>query len=190
MPLGTLALAKEAFLRSVLLRLAPARSAPAKLAPINRLRWNTARMSFAPARSTPARSRCLSWAFSSAHAAEDLVLPARKSASPSARDNVLPSTTARTAASAQPRNREFDMAFNSVSSPNMMACFHAPPKRGVCPVKQVRHEVCAMKSVSLNLEMSSYPVRLLGFAVAVASLIGAPGMLFAQGADELPVRHE
>src|SRR5258708_30134893 len=48
----------------------------------------------------------------------------------------------------------------------------------------------AMKSVSLNLEMSSYPVRLFGFVIAVASLIGAPGMLFAQGADERPARHE
>jgi hypothetical protein len=47
-----------------------------------------------------------------------------------------------------------------------------------------------MTSVSLNLEMKSCPVRLLGFAVAIASLIGAPGMLFAQGADERPVRHE
>ncbi len=47
-----------------------------------------------------------------------------------------------------------------------------------------------MKSVSLNLEMSSHPVRLFGLAVAVASLIGAPGMLFGQGADERPVRHE
>src|SRR5258707_6394659 len=94
MPLGTLALAKEAFLRSVLLRLAPARSAPAKFAPINRLRWNTARMSFAPVRSTPARSRLLSWAFSSAHAAQDLVLPARKSASLSARDAATPNASA------------------------------------------------------------------------------------------------
>ena len=47
-----------------------------------------------------------------------------------------------------------------------------------------------MKSVSLNLEMTSYPVRLFGFVVAIGSLIGAPGMLFAQGADERPVRHE
>src|SRR5258708_10333179 len=156
MPLGTLALAKEEFLRSVLLRLAPARSAPAKLAAINRLRWSTARISFAPARSTPARSRRLSWAFSSAHAAQDLVLPARKSASPSARDNVLPSTTARTAASAQPRNREFDMAFNSVSSPNMMACFHAPPKRGVCPVKQVRHDVCLAEPRNVELPGAAF----------------------------------
>jgi hypothetical protein len=78
------------------------------------------------------------------------------------------------------------MAFNSVSSPNMMACFHAPPKRGVCS-GETGH---AMKSVSLNLEMSSYPVRLFGFVVAIASLVGAPGTLFAQGADERPVRHE
>src|SRR6267143_6224298 len=47
-----------------------------------------------------------------------------------------------------------------------------------------------MKSVSLNLEMTSYPVRLFGFVVAIASLVGAPGTLFAQGADERPVRHE
>jgi hypothetical protein len=78
------------------------------------------------------------------------------------------------------------MAFNSVSSPNMMACFHAPPKRGVCP-GETGH---AMKSVSLNLEVSNHPVRLFGFVVAIASLIGTPGMLFAQGADERPVRHE
>src|SRR5260370_18241647 len=47
-----------------------------------------------------------------------------------------------------------------------------------------------MTSFLLTLEMSSYPVRLFGFVVAIASLIGAPGMLFAQGADERPVRHE
>jgi hypothetical protein len=78
------------------------------------------------------------------------------------------------------------MAFNSVSSPNMMACFHALPKRGVCS-GETGH---AMKSISLSLEVSNYLVRLFGFVVAIASLIGTPGMLFAQGADERPVRHE
>src|SRR5262245_30475978 len=48
----------------------------------------------------------------------------------------------------------------------------------------------AMKSLSLNSETSNFPVRLFGFAVAMVAVIGAPGMLFAQGADERPVRHE
>ena len=36
----------------------------------------------------------------------------------------------------------------------------------------------------------SYRKRLFGFVAAMAALIGAPGMLLAQGADERPVRHE
>jgi hypothetical protein len=48
----------------------------------------------------------------------------------------------------------------------------------------------AMKSVSLNVERSNFPARLFGFVVAVATLIIAPEMIFAQGADERPVRHE
>jgi hypothetical protein len=48
----------------------------------------------------------------------------------------------------------------------------------------------AMKSVSLSPETSRYLTRLFGFVVATASLIGATGMLFAQGADERPVRRE
>src|SRR5260370_5530037 len=132
MPLGTLALAKEEFLRSVLLRLAPARSAPAKLAPINRLRWNTARMSFAPARSTPARSRRLSWAFSSTHAAQDLVLPARKSASPSARDVETPSMSIGARARAA-QNDAADNRFWPELSPPGGACGYGPPPRATPP---------------------------------------------------------
>src|SRR5579883_3289404 len=132
MPLGALAFVNEAFLRSVLLRLTPARSAPANFAPINRLRWNTDHLRLTPERSTPARSRRLSCAFSSMHPAQDLVLPARKSASPSARDAVHQSATMKMSVSTPPETRDFDMAFNSVSSPNMMARFQAPTRRGVC----------------------------------------------------------
>src|SRR5215475_8603351 len=99
MPPETLASAKEAFLRSVLFRLAPARSAPVKLAPISRLRWNTARVRVAPEKSAPARSRRLRGAFSSTHLMQDLVLPARKSASLSARDAELPSADTKATAS-------------------------------------------------------------------------------------------
>src|SRR5215470_1946276 len=48
----------------------------------------------------------------------------------------------------------------------------------------------AMKSLSLNLEKSNFPSDLLGFLVAMTPFFGAPEMLFAQRADERPVRHE
>ena len=48
----------------------------------------------------------------------------------------------------------------------------------------------AMTSVAMNFEAMNYPMRLFGFVVAIITLFGAPGMLFAQGADERPVRRE
>lgn len=47
-----------------------------------------------------------------------------------------------------------------------------------------------MKSALQTPDASSCRVRLLGFLVAAAAFFGAPGMLFAQGADERPVRRE
>jgi hypothetical protein len=79
------------------------------------------------------------------------------------------------------------MAFNSVASPNMMARSDVPTKRGV---RLLVKQVVPMKSVSRNVERSNLPVRLFGFAVAAAITFGAPGVLFAQGANERPVRHE
>jgi hypothetical protein len=47
-----------------------------------------------------------------------------------------------------------------------------------------------MRSVLVTPQTSNCRVRFFGFIVALASLIGAPAIAFAQGAGERPVRHE
>jgi hypothetical protein len=90
------------------------------------------------------------------------------------------------------------MAFDSVALPLMIACFHASPKSGAGRTRhngetaKVNRDVNrhAITSVVPNVAASNAAEPLLGFLIAVAILIGAPGMPSAQTTGDRPVRHE
>jgi hypothetical protein len=82
------------------------------------------------------------------------------------------------------------MAFNSVSSPNMMARFHAPPKRAV-QLRRQRTGHVMRSAASSNLRSFKSLTTTATFISAILALVTVTlGSALAQKGDERPVRRE